>query len=111
MYGRRPYANVNAHALFDLLKEGVRLKQPESCSDELWGILLSCWQEEPGNRPKFEMIVHMLTGKPRAKGFSRGKTIRSKNTIIQDQQMYQNVRCREVHECCHNSVNSQSFNE
>lgn len=90
MLGRKPYGKVKGGQVVTLLAEGVRLPQPENCPPDLWDILMLCWEYEPTDRPTFAKIVTMLTGKATG-GFSRGKSVRTKKTIVQDQKLYQQV--------------------
>ena len=41
---------------------GMRLKQPNYVSDEIYQLLLTCWQVDLDERPAFEDIVHHLKG-------------------------------------------------
>lgn len=50
----RPYAKIDAMMMENYLKNGNRLQKPENyCSDELYNLMLSCWQLEPQDRPTF----------------------------------------------------------
>ncbi|XP_036894495.1 tyrosine-protein kinase Mer isoform X2 [Sturnira hondurensis] len=54
--GMTPYPGVQNHEMYDYLLHGHRLKQPEDCLDELYGIMHSCWRAEPLDRPTFSML-------------------------------------------------------
>ena len=34
----------------------AKLGQPDGCNDELWALLLRCWEKKPANRPTFERL-------------------------------------------------------
>ena len=55
--GGRPYETWPDEAVIDNLKEGEREEQPESCPDELWGLVLEgCWAGNPSDREAFSDI-------------------------------------------------------
>jgi len=58
--GKIPYNEYsNSEVVKEVLK-GARLPQPTGCTDDLYKILLSCWQTEQTDRPTFERIYHVL---------------------------------------------------
>lgn len=54
--GMTPYPGIQNHEIYDYLLHGHRLKQPEDCLDELYGIMHSCWRAEPLDRPTFSIL-------------------------------------------------------
>ncbi|XP_052468431.1 tyrosine-protein kinase Mer [Carassius gibelio] len=58
--GMSPYPGVQNHEIYDYLLEGNRLKQPNDCLDELYGIMLSCWSADPVDRPDFTQVRKRL---------------------------------------------------
>lgn len=38
------------------LDQGYRIPQPENCPQELYNIMLQCWNVEPQERPTFETL-------------------------------------------------------
>ncbi|XP_059372958.1 tyrosine-protein kinase Mer-like [Carassius carassius] len=58
--GMTPYPGVQNHEIYDYLLEGNRLKQPNDCLDELYGIMLSCWSSDPVDRPDFTQVRKRL---------------------------------------------------
>ncbi|KAL9970180.1 hypothetical protein ACROYT_G022513 [Oculina patagonica] len=58
--GGTPYPGINNKELRNLLYTGYRLDRPDSCSQELYSLMLECWQEDPRRRPTFEQIVGLL---------------------------------------------------
>ena len=41
-FGARPYSNLQAHEILTALQNGVRLKQPDTCTLDLYAILQKC---------------------------------------------------------------------
>lgn len=58
--GASPYPGVGPEHLFRLLKTGYRMHQPEGCSDEIYRMMLSCWQPRPQDRPCFKELKQRL---------------------------------------------------
>ncbi|XP_067042722.1 fibroblast growth factor receptor 4-like isoform X2 [Acropora muricata] len=59
--GELPYRGVRGLLeLHDLLQDGVRLERPRHCSQELYDIMLSCWEKCPDDRPTFEELFQIL---------------------------------------------------
>ncbi|XP_075554189.1 proto-oncogene tyrosine-protein kinase receptor Ret-like [Dermacentor variabilis] len=58
--GASPYPGVGPEHLFRLLKTGYRMHQPEGCSDEIYRMMLSCWQARPQDRPCFKELRQRL---------------------------------------------------
>ncbi|XP_078348198.1 fibroblast growth factor receptor 4-like [Oculina patagonica] len=59
--GELPYKNVKGVVeLHDMLQDGVRLQKPPHCSDELYNIMLRCWEKSPDDRPTFGDLHEML---------------------------------------------------
>ncbi|KAM3612751.1 uncharacterized protein V6R79_013889 [Siganus canaliculatus] len=59
--GASPYPGVQIDEDFcKRLKDGVRMRAPETASPEIYGIMLGCWQGEPKERPTFPALVQIL---------------------------------------------------
>uniref|UniRef100_A0A4W6DFU1 Vascular endothelial growth factor receptor 3 n=1 Tax=Lates calcarifer TaxID=8187 RepID=A0A4W6DFU1_LATCA len=59
--GASPYPGVQIDEEFcKQLKDGVRMRAPETASPEIYGIMLACWQGEPKERPTFPALVQIL---------------------------------------------------
>ncbi|XP_068761952.1 fibroblast growth factor receptor 4-like [Montipora capricornis] len=59
--GELPYRGVQGLVeLHNLLQDGVRLEKPPHCSQELYDVMLRCWDKSPDNRPKFEELFATL---------------------------------------------------
>ncbi|XP_022111421.1 tyrosine-protein kinase receptor Tie-1-like [Acanthaster planci] len=60
--GARPYPAMTAKMMVGELQSGYRMPKPHHCQDELYEMMLSCWDEDPENRPTFEVISQELEG-------------------------------------------------
>ncbi|KAM9834873.1 vascular endothelial growth factor receptor 3 isoform X2 [Syngnathus typhle] len=59
--GASPYPGVQIDEEFcKRLKDGVRMRSPETASPEIYGIMLACWHGEPKERPPFPILVQTL---------------------------------------------------
>ncbi|XP_061163896.1 epidermal growth factor receptor-like isoform X2 [Saccostrea echinata] len=52
-YGQRPYENVRARDVPDLLEKGERLPQPSICTIDVYMIMIKCWMLDADSRPSF----------------------------------------------------------
>ncbi|XP_072519096.1 vascular endothelial growth factor receptor 3 isoform X2 [Salminus brasiliensis] len=59
--GASPYPGVQIDEDFcKQLKDGTRMRAPDTASPEIYGIMLACWQGEPRERPTFPALVEIL---------------------------------------------------
>ncbi|KAF7707139.1 vascular endothelial growth factor receptor 3 isoform X2 [Silurus meridionalis] len=59
--GASPYPGIQIDEDFcKRLKDGTRMRAPETASPEIYGIMLACWQGEPRERPTFPALVGIL---------------------------------------------------
>lgn len=58
--GHNPYPLVPVETLFDYLKEGNRMSKPMYCDDELYELMLDCWNFKSEMRPSFININDRL---------------------------------------------------
>lgn len=56
-----PYPDVDNFDLFSYLKEGRRMLRPRYCPLILYKIMLSCWEENPAQRPTFDELVSKVS--------------------------------------------------
>ncbi|KAL4217428.1 Receptor tyrosine-protein kinase erbB-2 [Mactra antiquata] len=57
MYGARPYENVRAREIPDLLEKGERLPQPPICTIDVYMIMIKCWMLDADSRPSFAELA------------------------------------------------------
>ncbi|XP_040565230.1 epidermal growth factor receptor isoform X1 [Lepeophtheirus salmonis] len=55
-YGGRPYENIPARDVPDLLEKGERLAQPPICTIDVYMILIKCWMVDSECRPLFKEL-------------------------------------------------------
>ncbi|KAH7948540.1 hypothetical protein HPB52_024104 [Rhipicephalus sanguineus] len=55
--GVTPYPEVDNWDIVNFLKQGRRMQQPSYCPDELYDIMMHCWQDDPKRRPSFAQLV------------------------------------------------------
>ncbi|KAJ8026007.1 Fibroblast growth factor receptor [Holothuria leucospilota] len=58
--GGTPYPGIAARYLVSQLRKGYRMEQPQNCPDDIYELMLTCWREEPNNRPTFQAIKEQL---------------------------------------------------
>ncbi|RMX49124.1 hypothetical protein pdam_00003867, partial [Pocillopora damicornis] len=57
----RPYPSIKSPlSLVSRLSTGYQMPRPHQCSEELYTLMSSCWNENPLMRPSFNDIVHQL---------------------------------------------------
>ncbi|XP_037088715.1 activated CDC42 kinase 1-like [Pollicipes pollicipes] len=60
-FGEEPWVGLNgAQILQKIDSEGVRLRQPDACSDQLYQLMLQCWSHRPADRPNFAALSDFL---------------------------------------------------
>ncbi|CAD6193093.1 unnamed protein product [Caenorhabditis auriculariae] len=58
--GGTPYPTIAMPQLYSTLKEGYRMESPHNCPEEVYSIMVACWQEKRESRPSFSTIVDYL---------------------------------------------------
>lgn len=56
-FGCRPYENISAKDVPDMIEVGHKLEQPEICTLDVYCTLLSCWHLDADVRPTFKQLV------------------------------------------------------
>ncbi|KAM4602319.1 tyrosine-protein kinase HCK-like, partial [Discoglossus pictus] len=59
-YGRTPYPGMSNMEVISALDRGYRMPCPQQCPQELYNMMLHCWQQEPEQRPTFEYMQSVL---------------------------------------------------
>ncbi|XP_022097251.1 proto-oncogene tyrosine-protein kinase ROS-like isoform X2 [Acanthaster planci] len=59
-FGSTPYPGIESKSLAKRLLDGYRMPKPENCADEIYNLMLECWQEIPSRRPTFKEINEAL---------------------------------------------------
>lgn len=55
-YGGRPYENIPARNVPELLEKGERLPQPAICTIDVYMIMIKCWMLDAESRPSFKEL-------------------------------------------------------
>ncbi|XP_072035280.1 angiopoietin-1 receptor-like [Amphiura filiformis] len=58
--GGTPYSDMETKYLAYHLTEGYRMPKPDNCEQEMYDLMLKCWQENPDDRPSFQQILDIL---------------------------------------------------
>ncbi|XP_014300459.1 tyrosine-protein kinase receptor torso [Microplitis demolitor] len=58
--GCNPYPEIPTNMLLHFLKSGYRMPKPSNCSQELYDIMIACWNSSPRNRPTFTELKNSL---------------------------------------------------
>ncbi|XP_046906686.1 receptor tyrosine-protein kinase erbB-2, partial [Hypomesus transpacificus] len=56
-FGAKPYDQIPARDIPELLEGGDRLPQPLVCTIDVYMIMVKCWMIEPDSRPRFRVLV------------------------------------------------------
>ncbi|XP_009317037.1 PREDICTED: tyrosine-protein kinase HCK, partial [Pygoscelis adeliae] len=59
-YGRIPYPGMSSVEVIRALEHGYRMPRTENCPEELYDIMMRCWQTKPEDRPTFEYTQSIL---------------------------------------------------
>ncbi|KAI1731993.1 protein tyrosine kinase domain-containing protein [Ditylenchus destructor] len=52
-----PYPSIAMPQLYNILKEGYRMEAPHNCPDEIYSVMVMCWQDKAEQRPQFKTIA------------------------------------------------------
>ncbi|XP_073243691.1 fibroblast growth factor receptor 2-like [Porites lutea] len=58
--GGTPYPGISPMRLCSLLKSRYRMEKPNTCSDEIYKLMMDCWKEDPNERPSFAQLIPIL---------------------------------------------------
>lgn len=58
--GGIPYECVEDKDMFHHIESELKLNQPEGCSLDVYNMLLTCWSDNPSDRPTFEKLAKLL---------------------------------------------------
>eukprot|EP01116_Phalansterium_solitarium_P016947 TRINITY_DN4051_c0_g5_i3.p1 TRINITY_DN4051_c0_g5~~TRINITY_DN4051_c0_g5_i3.p1 ORF type:complete len:1197 (-),score=247.61 TRINITY_DN4051_c0_g5_i3:657-4247(-) len=59
-YGREPYADKSNAECVREVSRGYRLANPAGCPPDIYVIMLHCWNDRPGDRPRFANLFAQL---------------------------------------------------
>ncbi|XP_044180640.1 tyrosine kinase receptor Cad96Ca-like [Acropora millepora] len=58
--GGSPYPRIEGRKIVSLLQQGYRMPKPEHVDNDLYQIMMNCWQSEPEARPSFNDLTQQL---------------------------------------------------
>lgn len=58
-YGMTPYPEMNNNEVLINLRKGYKHPQPESCPDDIYEVMISCWRKTE-NRPSFKELLNTV---------------------------------------------------
>ncbi|XP_077966376.1 tyrosine-protein kinase Fyn-like [Styela clava] len=58
--GCTPYPGILNKEVIKKLVEGYRMPRPASCPEQLYEVMLKCWDNDPAKRPAFEYLEDFL---------------------------------------------------
>jgi focal adhesion kinase 1 len=59
-YGNKPFQGIKNPDVIKLIEDKKRLEQPANCPDELYLLMLQCWEYDSSLRPNFSVIKTIL---------------------------------------------------
>ncbi|XP_066482769.1 tyrosine-protein kinase Srms [Tiliqua scincoides] len=59
-YGQCPYEGMTNQETIQQITRGYRLPRPNTCSPEMYSIMLDCWNSNPEDRPSFHSLRESL---------------------------------------------------
>ncbi|XP_043565973.1 tyrosine-protein kinase HCK-like isoform X1 [Chiloscyllium plagiosum] len=59
-FGQTPYPGLTFAQTVQFLESGLRMQRPLGCPEELYYVMLMCWEEEPCSRPSFQLLRDLL---------------------------------------------------
>ncbi|KAH9523424.1 hypothetical protein Btru_039994 [Bulinus truncatus] len=75
--GGTPYSSIDSQQLFSYLKDGHRLRKPRLCDQDMYGMMLQCWNDVPERRPTIDELTARL------------------QTMLEKSQVYMNITVQE----------------
>ncbi|CAH1959824.1 unnamed protein product [Acanthoscelides obtectus] len=63
-YGQVPYPGMHGREVIEMVEKGYRMPKPTShyLPDEIYQIMINCWDANPEKRPTFEFLTHYFEG-------------------------------------------------
>ena len=55
-YGLKPWQSVKNVEVLRLIEDNKRLEKPDQCPNDLYQLMLECWQLDDASRPTFTRL-------------------------------------------------------
>ncbi|XP_013080981.1 tyrosine-protein kinase SRK2-like isoform X1 [Biomphalaria glabrata] len=59
-FGKEPYEDKASKEAFESVRDGYRMPKPDNCPQEVYDVMLSCWQNNAHSRPSFDFLNTFL---------------------------------------------------
>ena len=59
-FGEKPFQSIKNTDVIHLIENKQRLEKPYQCPDELYSIMMRCWEYDPLARPKFSQLNDII---------------------------------------------------
>nr|4CSV_A Chain A, SRC-ABL TYROSINE KINASE ANCESTOR [synthetic construct]4UEU_A Chain A, TYROSINE KINASE AS - A COMMON ANCESTOR OF SRC AND ABL [synthetic construct] len=59
-YGQVPYPGMSGSEVIEQVERGYRMPRPQGCPEEIYELMLQCWNKSPEERPTFAETLHAL---------------------------------------------------
>uniref|UniRef100_A0A0B6ZUP3 Tyrosine-protein kinase n=1 Tax=Arion vulgaris TaxID=1028688 RepID=A0A0B6ZUP3_9EUPU len=59
-HGKEPYEDKASKEAFESVRDGYRMEKPENCPQEVYDVMLMCWQSCAHSRPSFDFLNTFL---------------------------------------------------
>lgn len=118
-YGNKPFQGIKNPDVIKLIEDKKRLEQPANCPDELYLLMLQCWEYDSSLRPNFSVIKTILnhihtnlkdSTKKVSNSLSNGSSFISNSSISSSVSSGNNIK-RESNEITNFSSNNNLTNQ
>lgn len=59
-FGKQPWYELGNHEVISEVTDGKLLEKPDNCCEEIFEIMLSCWQQRPQDRTPMRVLHERL---------------------------------------------------
>eukprot|EP01119_Soliformovum_irregulare_P006367 TRINITY_DN18297_c0_g1_i1.p1 TRINITY_DN18297_c0_g1~~TRINITY_DN18297_c0_g1_i1.p1 ORF type:complete len:207 (+),score=55.17 TRINITY_DN18297_c0_g1_i1:74-622(+) len=59
--GAPPFSWMSNVEVFEEIQSGTRLPKPKVVQEDLWKLIVRCWEDQPSKRPTFVQIIEALS--------------------------------------------------
>ena len=59
-FGNKPFQGIKNADVIKLIEDKKRLDKPKGCPDELYSIMLKCWEYDSALRPSFSQLKELI---------------------------------------------------
>lgn len=59
-FGAKPFQGIKNVDVIKLIEEKQRLDKPKTCPNELYNLMLQCWEYDSSRRPNFTQLKNSI---------------------------------------------------